>query len=139
MRRSHEVREMGNSMLPTMPPLSMGFDISSIYPGIFGYGGLAHTPDFHYVDEKYVPSKILKSGTATIVFWKDGTKTVVKLPEGDTPDDYSAFTAALAIKIFGTNTKVKKVMKVKTEIQKPKKGEEDEAVSVPAESTSTDE
>lgn len=139
MRRSHEVREMGNTMLPPMPPLLMDFDLRSMYPGIFGSGGLARAPKYHYVDEKYVPSKILKSGTATIVFWKDGTKTVVKLPEGDTPDDYSAFTAALAIKIFGTNSKVKKVMKVKTEIQKPKKGEEDEVVSVPAESTSTDE
>lgn len=71
-------------------------------------------------ENRYMPDRILKSGNATIIFWKDGAKTVVKLPEGDTPDDYSAFTAALAKKIFGSNSKVKKVIKTKTEIQKPK-------------------
>lgn len=87
-------------------------------------------------DAKYVPNKILKSGNATIVFWNDGTKTIVKLPEGDTPDDYAAFTAALAKKVFGTNTQVKKIIKTKTEIQKPKekKGDTDAVLSTPTES-----
>lgn len=91
---------------------------------------LGREPSWHSIEHenRYMPDRILKSGNATIVFWKDGTKTVVKLPEGDTPDDYSAFTAALAIKIFGSNSRVKKVIKTKTEIQKPKakKGEKNE-------------
>lgn len=90
--------------------------------------------------QEYIPDRILKSGNATIVFWNDGTKTIVKLPEGDKPDDYSAFTAALAKKIFGSNSKVKKVIKTKTEIQKPKvkKGEEDEIIPVSADGVTSE-
>jgi hypothetical protein len=72
----------------------------------------------------FTPVRILKSGNATIVFWKDGTKTVVKCGADETPDDYDAFTAALAIKIFGNNSRLKKVIKNKTVIQQTKKGKE---------------
>ena len=44
------------------------------------------------------------------MFWKDGTKTVVRLPIGEQPDDYDAFTAALAKKIFGNNSTVKRIV-----------------------------
>lgn len=71
---------------------------------------------------EYTPKSILKSDRVTVVFWADDTKTVVRCPESETPDDYDAFTAALAIKIFGSNSKLKKVIKTKTVIQKPKKG-----------------
>ena len=71
---------------------------------------------------EYTPKSILKADRVTVVFWDDGTKTVVRCPENETPDDYEAFTAALAIKIFGSNSKLKKVIKTKTVIQKPKKG-----------------
>lgn len=59
----------------------------------------------------------------TIVLWKDGTKTVVKPMEG-TPDSemsyYSAFTAALAKKIYGSNTQVNKIVSQTTEPVKRK-------------------
>lgn len=69
---------------------------------------------------EYTPKRILKSGNATIVFWKDDAKTVVKCGKDEVPDDYDAFTAALAIKIFGSNSKLKKVIQDKTEIQEQK-------------------
>lgn len=69
---------------------------------------------------EYAPNRILKSGNATIVFWEDDTKTVVKCGKDEIPDDYDAFTAALAIKIFGSNSKLKKVIQAKTEIQEQK-------------------
>jgi len=69
----------------------------------------------------YKPSRILKSGTATVVFWKDGTKTVVKCAPETIPNDYDAFTAALAIKIFGSNSALKKVIRNLTVEQKPVK------------------
>lgn len=69
---------------------------------------------------EYIPNRILKSGNATIVFWKDDTKTVVKCGKDEIPDDYDAFTAALAIKIFGSNSKLKKVIRLKTEVQEQK-------------------
>ena len=93
------------------------------------FGARAHISQ---TDSKYIPERILKSGIATIVFWKDGTKTIIKLPDGDTPDDYSAFTAALAKKIFGSNSKVKKVIRTKTEVQEPKKGDSDEVIQTSA-------
>lgn len=61
------------------------------------------------------PKRILRSGPATIVFWEDGTKTVVKCAADENDNTYAAFTAALAIKIFGSNSAVKKLVKSKTE------------------------
>ena len=60
---------------------------------------------------KFIPVKIIKNGRATVVFWNDGTKTVVKCAPETTPSDYDAFTAALAIKIFGNNSRLKKMIK----------------------------
>lgn len=69
---------------------------------------------------KFIPIKIIKNGPATVVFWKDGTKTVVKCAPETTPSDYDAFTAALAIKIYGNNSRLKKMIKVLT-VQAEKK------------------
>ena len=63
----------------------------------------------------YEPEKIIVNGPATIVFWRDGTKTVVKCAKGESWDIYNAFTAALAIKVFGSNSKIKKILKTKVE------------------------
>ena len=66
------------------------------------------------------PKRILKSGLATIVFWEDGTKTVVKRAEDEPDNEYTAFTAALAKRVFGSNNAIKKIIKTKTEVQKLK-------------------
>lgn len=65
--------------------------------------------------EKLTPLKIIHSGPATIVFWNDKTKTVVKCSENDIYDEYEAFCAALAIKMFGSNSHLKKMIHNKTE------------------------
>ena len=59
---------------------------------------------------KTMPVRIIKSGPATIVFWGDGTKTVVKCGEDTIPDDYAAFCAALGKKVFGSNSALKRAM-----------------------------
>ena len=69
---------------------------------------------------RYQPRRILKSGNATIVFWADGTKTVVKRSYAEIDDPYAAFGAALCKKLYGSNSAVKKLIERKTEIQKPK-------------------
>lgn len=66
---------------------------------------------------RYQPRRILKSGNATIVFWGDGTKTVVKRSEGEPDDPYAAFGAALCKKLYGSNSAVKKLIERKTEVQ----------------------
>lgn len=68
----------------------------------------------------YRPLRILKSGIATIVFWQDGTKTVVKRGSDEPESDYAAFTAALGIKIFGSNSALKRIVS-RTETQEKRK------------------
>lgn len=54
--------------------------------------------------------KIMHNGPATIVFWKDGTKTVVRLKEGDKYDPYAAFTAAVAKRVYGKTVKISEIV-----------------------------
>lgn len=71
--------------------------------------------------QKWEIDRILKSGPVTIVFWSDGTKTMVRRAPDEEDNTYAAFTAALAIKLFGSNSALKRMLKDKTEVQKPKK------------------
>lgn len=83
-------------------------------------GALAH----YFTDsnkERYAVNRILKSGPCTHVFWADGTKTTVRRSPDEEDNDYAAFTAALAIKIYGSNSALKKMLKQKVEVQKLKK------------------
>ena len=64
---------------------------------------------------KYIPTRILQSGDRVIVFWGDGSKTIVKRST-ETPNNiYSAFTAALAIKVYGNNSQVNRIIDRKHE------------------------
>lgn len=47
----------------------------------------------------------------TTVLWDDGTRTTVKLSGDDIYDEHSAFCAALAKRIYGSNSKIKKMIK----------------------------
>lgn len=67
--------------------------------------------------------RIIKSGNRTIVFWKDGTKTIVKRAEDEADNDYAAFTAALGIKLYGSNSALKRVVS-KVQVQKSKREHE---------------
>lgn len=67
-----------------------------------------------------IPLRIVKNGVATIVFWQDGTKTVVKRGSDEPESDYAAFTAALSIKVFGSNSALKRIVS-RTETQEKKK------------------
>ena len=53
-----------------------------------------------------IPKRIIYNGPATIVFWEDGTKTIVKRSKKEKDNKYNAFCAALAKKIYGNNSKV---------------------------------
>ena len=53
--------------------------------------------------------RIVYHDPATIVFWQDGTKTVVKCMDGEPFEKYAGFCAALAKKVFGSTSKAKKV------------------------------
>lgn len=68
-----------------------------------------------------IPNRILKSGIATVVFWNDGSKTVVKRGANEPDDAYAAFTAALAKKVYGSNSKLKRLITGKLVYQDSKK------------------
>ena len=65
------------------------------------------------------PVKIIYSPPATIVFWTDGTKTVVKCSMDDEYNEYYGFLCALGKKIFGTNSHLKKMIDEKAERHYP--------------------
>lgn len=68
----------------------------------------------------FTPKRIVYNPPATIVFWKDKTKTVVKCSEGEEYSEYFGFLAALGKKIFETNSEVNRIVNA----YKPKPKEE---------------
>lgn len=57
------------------------------------------------------PEKIVYNDPATIVYWQDGFKTVVKRSENEPENKYAAFCAALAKKIYGNNSRINRIVK----------------------------
>lgn len=66
------------------------------------------------------PERVVYSGPKTIVFWPDGTKTMVSLMEGEKHDEYGAFCAAFLKKMFGSTHKAKKFLNSIKVVQEPK-------------------
>ena len=63
--------------------------------------------------------KIIFSGPKTIVLWSDGTKTIVSMSKDEAKfDPEAAFCAAYTKKMFGSNSKIKRVIKEKSNIKK---------------------
>lgn len=74
-------------------------DIPSAYPkSTFGlvYQECTVRPTF-------VIDKVLFNPPATIVFWQDGTKTVVKCKEGEEFSEWAGIALCLAKKLYGPN------------------------------------
>lgn len=54
-----------------------------------------------YRQFQFMPKEIIYNDAATIVYWTDGTKTVVKCNENDEYSEYAGFVAAVAKKMYG--------------------------------------
>jgi len=67
---------------------ALGYDIKTNWE---------YTTSLHLIE----PKKVIFNGPATIVFWSDGTKTVVKLSPNDKMDREKGFAMACAKKFFG--------------------------------------
>lgn len=77
---------------------------------------------------EFTPERIIQNGPAFIVFWNDGTKTILKKKVDDPDDPYAAFGQALMKKIWGDNSIAHKVVDkylVKQEVKKKKEAKED--------------
>lgn len=57
------------------------------------------------------PRRIIYNDPATIVFWEDGTKTVVMKAPGEKFNKYAAFCAAVAKRLYVTNSKICTIVK----------------------------
>ena len=80
---------------------------------------LAETKSFYSLNV----SKIIFNPPATIVFWEDGTKTVVKCAAEDEFNEYYGFLAALGKKVYENNSQIKKLIDKKAEWHENKKDE----------------
>lgn len=65
----------------------------------------------HKYHQPITVDHIFYDDKATVVFWTDGTKTIVKCAEGTKYDEYAAFCIALAKKIYGSNSALKRAIK----------------------------
>lgn len=81
---------------------------------------------YDFVNPLHV-DRIIFSPPATIVFWKDGTKTVVKCADGEPFSEYNGFAAALLKKVFGSNSAVKKIIQRKKQYATPAKANSNSA------------
>ena len=63
------------------------------------------------VTPKRINFRRKKDNYYTDVLWEDGTVTVVKLRDGEDFDEYAAFCAALAKKVFGSTSAVNSIVK----------------------------
>ena len=131
---SEEEKQKMIAFLRNPQPIELHFEKADVPPDLFlavGPDSQFHTDDEDEYEDDEIdldddeiavwPERIVKSGRATIVFWEDGTKTVVKRSPDEQDNDYNAFLAALGIKIFGSNSQLKKIIKEQTVVQKPKK------------------
>lgn len=82
---------------------------------------LAETKNFYSLNV----SKIIFNPPATIVFWEDGTKTVVKCSAEDEFSEYYGFLAALGKKVYENNSQIKKLIDKKAERHENKKNKKD--------------
>lgn len=100
-------------------PLTLTFSLKETpeLDQIFGYEALEPMPK----EDNFYPKKIIKSGLVTVVLWKDGTKTVVRCAGDETYSLYNAFVSALAKKVYGSNSAVKRIIDNAVTVQKPKK------------------
>lgn len=65
--------------------------------------------------------RIIFNDPATIVFWKDGTKTVVKCQKGQTFNPYFGFCAAMAKKLYGSNSMLNRIVDTYYKEEDPRK------------------
>lgn len=66
------------------------------------------------IKDTFAVKRVHRSGPVTVVIWADGTKTVVRCAEGSIDDPYAAFCAAVTKRIYGSNSKINKMLKINT-------------------------
>lgn len=78
------------------------------YDSIFYKKGYEQGVDDY--DKGLTPVRIIYNPPATIVFWADGEKTVVKCSKTEEFNKYHGFCAALAKRVVGNNSQLTKIV-----------------------------
>lgn len=75
------------------------------------------------VASAYTPKKVIYDEAAgvTVVLWMDGTKTIVRAAEGEEHDAYLGYCVALAKKMHGTNSALKRDLEKVLVVKEDKK------------------
>lgn len=75
------------------------------------------------VASAYTPKKVIYDEAAgvTVVLWTDGTKTIVRAAEGEEHDAYLGYCIALAKKMHGTNSALKRDLEKVLVVKEDKK------------------
>lgn len=75
------------------------------------------------VASAYTPKKVIYDEAAgvTVVLWTDGTKTIVRAAEGEEHDAYLGYCVALAKKMHGTNSALKRDLEKVLVVKEDKK------------------
>ena len=66
---------------------------------------------------QFAPKEIIYNDAATIIYWSDGTKTVVKCNENDVYSEYFGFIAAVAKKMYGGTNAINRLIDSKKVIR----------------------
>lgn len=74
---------------------------------------------------QFAPKEIIYNDAATIVYWTDGTKTVVKCNENDEYSEYFGFIAAVAKKMYGGTGPINQIIKSKKVVHSNKLGQKE--------------
>ena len=145
---SEEEKQKMIAFLRNPQPIELHFDSSDVPHDLFKLMGIDDTfsHDYHFVygadendDEISVwPERIVKSGRATIVFWEDGTKTVVKRSDDEPDNEYNAYLAALGKRIYGSNSALKRLVRDYTVVQKPRKAKDACPIDKPCEKSTVE-
>lgn len=66
---------------------------------------------YGFMKSRPTVDRVIFNSPATIIFWTDGTKTVVKCQPGDTYDEEKGFMAAYLKKLLGNDNTFNKEIK----------------------------
>ena len=77
------------------------------------YAEIINNNNYDQVNQKQLKlniRKVIFNNPATIVFWLDGTKTIVKKADDEQWDPEKGLAMAIIKKYFGTNKEIKKII-----------------------------
>jgi hypothetical protein len=87
-------------------------------------------------DKLLTPVRVIYNPPATIVFWANGEKTVVKCSPGEKFNKYHGFCAAMTKRVFGNNNQVNKCVNSGEDDSKVKSSKSKDAEKKPVQKSS---